>query len=469
MGLPVTAQSDIYSFGCALFQSLTGEPPFVGDSAFATLQMHQEAPLPRLSDVLPERQFAPGWQRLLSTMLAKNPADRYADFEAVQAELRVIEHRAVVAQVVRPGARRASAVAGSYGNMQDSQSDFDDSHDPDEPAKRLSKLALLITIGLIVLAVSGELAWLVVEDNIRRDKELADKNKKAQIAADVTPPNMQMPGASVVAVGEKSTEQETSENQKTYGIYCKPQQLSQMLRYPNPERSVKLDGYRIDSETLQQIAESRWVIKLFLRNTFVDNAALVKLKSLNLIEINLDDSNFDDTGAAALAQCKSLMIVRASMTKLTPVGVARLSRIDALVEFKLEGNDIDNDYVKAIASCRQLKVLAIEGSMKVNSDGISVIADSLIENLDLRHCFGIDDKALPYLAKMKRLEVLYLDYTKVTASGIKKLCQKSPSIKRISLIHCDGVNSAQFLELQKEFPRCDFINREKESIRKGVF
>ncbi|MDQ5966235.1 MAG: eukaryotic-like serine/threonine-protein kinase [Cyanobacteriota bacterium erpe_2018_sw_39hr_WHONDRS-SW48-000098_B_bin.30] len=462
MGLPVTAQSDIYSFGCALFQALTGEPPYVGASAFATLQMHQEAPLPRLSDVAPERQFAPGWQILLSTMLAKNPSDRYADFEAVQAQLRAIEHRGVVAQMVRP-----RAASGSYGHTQDSQLDLDDSHEPDEPAKKISKVALLITIGLIVLAVSGELAWLGVEDNIKRDKELADKNKVAKIAAEVTPPNLQKNTVKPGDAGSEPDRPVVRDNQGTVDIFDQPEQLTEELSNRNSENSVRLNGCRIDSETLQRIADTPWVAKLFLRDTAVDNAALVKLKSLKLLEINLDASNFDDTGAAGLAQCKSLMVIRVPVTKVTPVGVAKLATLKALVELLLEGKDIDNDYVAAIAHCKQLKKLTIEHCMKVNSVGISTIANSLIENLDLNHCFGIDDKALPYMAQMKRLEVLNLDRTRVTAGGIKELCRNSQSVKHISLVKCDGINPAQVLELQREFPRCNFNNREKEPSHKG--
>lgn len=469
MGLPVTAQSDIYSYGCALFQALTGEPPYVGASAFATLQMHQEAPLPRLSDVAPERQFAPGWQRLLSTMLAKKTVDRYADFEAVQAELKVIEHRAVVAQVVSPRAARGRTAASSYDHAQYSQSDLDDSHEPGEPTKKIGKVALLITIGLIVLAVSGELAWLGVEDNIKRDKELADKNKVAQFTADVMPPDLQERAVKPGDAGDSSPEPSFKDGAGSSGIFDEPVRLAEELSYRDPEHHVKLDGCRIDSKTLQQIADAPWVKRLFLRDTYVDNAALVKLKSLKLEEINLDDSNFDDTGAAGLAQCKSLMVVRVPITKVTAVGVAKLATLKALIELLLEGKDVDNDYVAAIAHCKQLRKLTIEQCMKVDSAGISTIADSLIESLDLNHCFGIDDKALPYMAQMKRLEVLNLDRTKVTARGIKELCQKSPSLKHISLVNCDGVNPAQVLELQREFPRCNFNNREKESTHKDVF
>lgn len=465
MGLPVTVQSDIYSFGCALFHALTGKPPYLGATAFATLQMHQEAPLPRLSDVAPERQFAPGWQRLLSTMLAKNPGDRYADFEAVQAELKSLERRLVA----RPRATGTGAGIGTgvgavesdNGNMQDVESGIDDGYEPHEPAKKISRLALFITIGLIVLAISGELGWLFVEDNIKRDKELADKNRIAQIAAEVMPANMKKSLGDVAASGAKSTERQTQESRKNYDMFDKPEQLSEELSYRKPEHPVKLNGCRIDSETLQKIAESPWVKKLFLCNTFIDNAALAKLKDLKLREINLDDSNFDDIGAAALAQCKSLAIVRLPVTKITPVGVASLARLKALEEFVLEGSDIDNDYLAAIATCRHLIKLSIESSPKVDSVGISNLADSQIENLDLNSCSAIDDKALSYLAQMKRLKVLYLNYTKVTTSGIKRLCQKSPGIRHISLVGCDGINPVQIAELRKQFINCKFILHEK--------
>lgn len=464
-GLPVTAQSDIYSFGCALFHALTSKPPFVGSSAFATLQMHQEAPLPRLSEVAPERQFAPGWQRLLSTMLAKDPGDRYADFEAVQAELRAIDYRVGA----RPHARSAKLVADSFANTQNDQSEFDDDYEPNEPAKKISKMALLVTVGLIVLAISGELTWLFVEDNIKRDKELADRQKVAQIAAEVMPVNMQKSTVNTVIGGAKLAEQEIQETQKTYDMFDKPEQLMEELGYRDSQHPVKLNGCRIDAGTLQRIADSPWVTKLFLRNTAIDNAALVKLKGLKLQEINLDDSNFDDTGAAGLAQCNSLLIIRAPMTQITPVGVAKLARLKALVELALEGIDIDNDYVAAIATCRQLRQLSIESSAKVDCVGVSALTDSVIKNLDLKRCSGIDDKALPYLAQMKRLERLYLDYTKVTASGIRTLCRKAPGVNYVSLVHCDGVNSVQFLELQREFPRCKFNNRVKESISPDEF
>jgi tRNA A-37 threonylcarbamoyl transferase component Bud32 len=69
-------QSDIYSFGIILFELLTGQTPFDGDSPLAVMMQHVNIPPPRAESLNPELPAALG--DVLARALAKKPVDRYA-------------------------------------------------------------------------------------------------------------------------------------------------------------------------------------------------------------------------------------------------------------------------------------------------------------------------------------------------------------------------------------------------------
>jgi tRNA A-37 threonylcarbamoyl transferase component Bud32/Leucine-rich repeat (LRR) protein len=87
LGEEVNERSDIYSCGCALFETLTGRPPFRGENAFATMIKHQQSPVPRLSETEDGRQFPQRLNALIAQMLAKNAEDRFQSFDEVSAKL----------------------------------------------------------------------------------------------------------------------------------------------------------------------------------------------------------------------------------------------------------------------------------------------------------------------------------------------------------------------------------------------
>jgi len=84
-GDSVDARSDVYSLGCVLYEILTGEPPFVGDSPVAVAYQHvREDPVPpsqRNPDISPELDA------VVLKALAKNPDNRYQTAAEMRADL----------------------------------------------------------------------------------------------------------------------------------------------------------------------------------------------------------------------------------------------------------------------------------------------------------------------------------------------------------------------------------------------
>jgi serine/threonine protein kinase len=92
-GQTVDHRSDIYSLGCALFECIAGEPPFIGANAIEIMLMHTEATMPKLADRFSEGP-AVAVDSLIARMTSKEPHDRYQSMDEVAAALVRLQKRA---------------------------------------------------------------------------------------------------------------------------------------------------------------------------------------------------------------------------------------------------------------------------------------------------------------------------------------------------------------------------------------
>ena len=88
-GLDVDARTDIWSLGVVLYELLTGQVPFPGETGSDVIAAVLEKPPPRLGRYLPHAP--PELQRIVNKMLAKNREERYQSVKDLLIDVKALK------------------------------------------------------------------------------------------------------------------------------------------------------------------------------------------------------------------------------------------------------------------------------------------------------------------------------------------------------------------------------------------
>ncbi|WP_067532477.1 Stk1 family PASTA domain-containing Ser/Thr kinase [Nocardia crassostreae] len=186
-GEQVDARSDVYSVGCVLYEILTGEPPFTGDSPVAVAYQHVREN-PRLPS-----HVHPGVPRELDSVIlkamSKNPANRYQTAAEMRADLiRVLGGQKPTAPMVMTEEESSSFLDDelppprTYRTIE--RRDDTTEQEIVEPGSGSRRTALVAGLGAVAVILIGALLWMLVGPGSRPDQiavpDLANKN--AQLA-----------------------------------------------------------------------------------------------------------------------------------------------------------------------------------------------------------------------------------------------------------------------------------------------
>jgi serine/threonine-protein kinase len=169
-GEAVDARSDVYAAGCVLFELLTGEPPFTGDSPVAVAYQHvREDPKPpsalnpRVSQVL---------DAVVLKAMAKGAPNRYQSAAEMRADMvRVLSGQRPLAPMVMTEDVRTAVM--TPGRTQDPRAGrhrppppaadydpYDRYTDEDDERRRRRKGWLIALLTVLGLGLIGLIAWL---------------------------------------------------------------------------------------------------------------------------------------------------------------------------------------------------------------------------------------------------------------------------------------------------------------------
>jgi serine/threonine-protein kinase len=212
-GAPVDQRSDLYSMGVVLYEMLTGQVPFTGESPVEIAMKHL-SDTPRPPSLL-RPDIPPDLDMVVLRALAKNPEDRFQTAEEMDAELdRVAAGTGVTAETadaataVLSGTALASAPTAIVPPRRPPTETRRPSYRYAEPPRRRRPVwPWLLALLLVVLAgVSGWYAFGKIQDSLggsgtvsvpfvvqmREDLAVAKLNSKGLAAAVHRQPNENM-------------------------------------------------------------------------------------------------------------------------------------------------------------------------------------------------------------------------------------------------------------------------------------
>jgi len=154
-------RSDIFSFGCILYEATTGRKAFEGRDALDSQHKIVYGPTPLIKEANPA---APDdLQRIVRRCLAKDPEDRYQTVKEVVIELRDVRRQLEGAGVDTSVPPFTGSMTGSLGSETDSRNFSASTNSPASLSTRASSAEYIVTgikqhklaavISLIVLAV----------------------------------------------------------------------------------------------------------------------------------------------------------------------------------------------------------------------------------------------------------------------------------------------------------------------------
>ncbi|PRX47785.1 serine/threonine-protein kinase [Prauserella shujinwangii] len=206
-GEQVDARSDVYAAGCVLYELVTGEPPFTGDSPVAVAYQHvREDPRPP-SAVNPA--VSPELDAVVLKALAKGAPNRYQSAAEMRSDLvRTLSGQRPSAPMVMSDEERTQVLGAGQPTTAYAADPDEYGYDDEEDARRRRRKRALLLALLLALLAGAVLFVLWISGAFRSDPELI-------AVPDVTDVTYQQ--------AEQTLRQEGFSNFRREDIVCSPQ------------------------------------------------------------------------------------------------------------------------------------------------------------------------------------------------------------------------------------------------------
>lgn len=402
-GDKISELTDVYSLGCIVFECLTGEVPFSGETAMETMNLHlTKAPL----SISEFGNFPNSLIGLVAKMLEKNPQERIKSMAEINSEV------ASILDNIDENTEKVNDIEMQNGKA-DSQSVF----------MILASLILFVSVAATIL---GVLFYNVDNQNVEK------KNKPLVDDVFDSPFDAKMP-------------------------------LPQFRRYIASEKrkqaGCNLKNFILDKEMMVEVS------KLGFYSLKLDGAKILYPESFNLLANDKTGAivlnrakNVDDSIISQLSSFKNLKVLGISDTDITKEGVVEILNSIKLQNIELDKLDIDDSVLSVISeNQKQLEKLQIQYCNQITDNGIENLKDIKgLLVLDITGCYLVTDKSMKTIAdNFSLFQLLVAGDSLISDTGVGYL--KMKTLKKLDISGCEKVTIKSLKKIAADLDLVELI------------
>jgi serine/threonine-protein kinase len=418
-GESLDARSDIYSFGCVMYEVFSGSPPFTHKNQIKTILDHIRTKPKPLATRFPSLQIPAPLDAVILKCLSKKPSARYQTAQQLNEDLNLIANGRP-AQHARPRLAMAGWVPLTAG--------------------AIVIAAIMGTVVFIMMTVKEapksvapsskqpDKEWVPGDDamykTLSNGKEKDEMTMLIEAHTDFTEsfgvhhygrarkivPVLQADLARLAkkpqttSVGLRMTDIHDSDLQFLFPLSVQKIDLSgcpnltpavgEQLSKLNKLHYLDLSDDEITTQTLKDISKLQ-ITDLLLSGVHISDlspitsfrtlktlnletcdrlsdesfATLTKLPDLNILYIG--STNLTGARMHSLAQISTLKLLSIPFCHVTDQRVAELLACPGLVRLNLDGNDITDEGLRTLAKMPMLQELDIQGCQKITAAGLA--------------------------------------------------------------------------------------------------
>jgi len=462
LGQTIDCRCDLYSFGCVIFEALTGAPPLVGENALSTMMKHQsEKPL-SLKEASMGIEFPKRIEEIVECLLEKDPALRYQSAQHLTADLVGLD----------------SGQISIFDSAPRPLSEFKHQKRQSMPVMIFAAIcciAMGILTGLIVKSVNatqekvtnvtatpGNFHGMVNDQAAKVKEEKKEENQKVELFEKLSQEKGffshpgKITGERIFNFPEFAIGNLHITNKKFFpargeirisdfqGIWFAPSQLFQKhpklfqkfraddiraldLRSMAGAMNIDENDFKATNSALSGISTLKGISAIDLGDTVITEEALMNvdklpnLKTLLLTRVNLNGSQIAKLNC--LNKLKEFKLI--GIRNIKPV-IEKISTSKNLQILIVSDCDIDAAALKRLADTKSLIKLEVANNDSLNDDAVPSIPKN-VKDIDLRKC-PITGKSLKALIALKNLQNIRMEKTGWSDKQIAELKSHKTSV-----------------------------------------